>query len=300
MHSPSRSAHLEHTLTEFDARIDRARLFVTAAGRMRCTVGVPLDVERDRHDLAEGPREHVVRLVDEDAVRFVAEAPLAERCIARMPRPHLGGLQFEPRSQTDSVEFLDVQVRMAATHETGHVVEPHPTQFETDEQADVGGVVPTPPAPRLDGGTSVAKFVRIGQHARQTMGVIRYLSHEWLDALSADVAASADLQRLAATHRIGITQAITDGPDGTVIYHLQVGDGVASFGWGSAFPEDVRMEQSWDTAVGVATGTLNAQEAFIKGRIKLSGNQQLLTESHEVFGALDAIFSSLRERTDYR
>ena len=146
----------------------------------------------------------------------------------------------------------------------------------------------------------MTKFVRIGEHVRQTMGVIRYLSLEWLDALSADVAASAELQQLATVHRIGITQVITDAPDGTVIYHLQVGDGVAQFGWGGAFPEDVRMEQSWDTAVAVATGTLNAQEAFIKGRIKLSGNQQLLSESGAVFGALDATFAKLRERTDYR
>ena len=43
-----------------------------------------------------------------------------------------------------------------------------------------------------------------------------------------------------------------------------------------------------------------AQEAFIKGRILLTGNQQLLVESQAVFGALDAVFTSVRERTEYR
>jgi len=131
------------------------------------------------------------------------------------------------------------------------------------------------------------------------MGVIRYLSLEWLDALTAEVAASDALQQLAAQNTVGVTQVVTDGPEGTVIYHLQVGDGVASFGAGQAFPEDVRMEQTWDTAVGVATGTLNAQEAFIKGRILLTGSQQKLVESQPVFGALDTVFRSVRERTDY-
>jgi hypothetical protein len=74
---------------------------------------------------------------------------------------------------------------------------------------------------------------------------------------------------------------------------------VATFGAGQAFPEDVRMEQTWDTAVGVATGTLNAQEAFIKGRILLTGSQQKLVESQPVFGELDTVFRTVRERTDY-
>ena len=145
----------------------------------------------------------------------------------------------------------------------------------------------------------MAQFVGIGEHTGQTMGVIRYLSLEWLEALTAEVAASAELQGLAAHHTIGVTQVITDGPEGTVVYHLQVGDGVAAFGAGSAFPEDVRMEQTWETATGVATGTLNAQEAFIKGRILLSGSQQKLVESQPVFAALDGVFRNVRDRTEY-
>lgn len=131
------------------------------------------------------------------------------------------------------------------------------------------------------------------------MRVIRYLSLEWLDALTAEVAANAELQDLASQHTIGVTQVVTDGPEGTVVYHLQVGDGAATFGAGQAFPEDVRMEQTWETATSVATGALNAQEAFIKGRILLTGSQQKLMESQPVFAALDTVFRTVRERTDY-
>lgn len=129
--------------------------------------------------------------------------------------------------------------------------------------------------------------------------MIRYLSLEWLDALSAEVAGSAALQALAGQHTIGVTQVVTSGPEGDVTYHLQVGDGRATFGPGAAFPEDVKMEQTWDTAVGVATGELNAQEAFIKGRILLTGSQQKLLEAQPVFGALDAVFATVRDRTEY-
>ncbi len=128
---------------------------------------------------------------------------------------------------------------------------------------------------------------------------VRYLSLEWLTELTREVADSEQLARLAATHAIGVTQVVTDGPEGDVTYHLEVRDGTARFGAGPADPEDVRMEQDWDTAVAVATGELNAQEAFIGGRIRLTGNQQLLLESQPVFGALDGVFSTVRERTIY-
>ena len=128
---------------------------------------------------------------------------------------------------------------------------------------------------------------------------VRYLSLEWIDALSHEVAASDALTELAGVHTVGITQVVSNGPEGNVLYHLQVGDGRAAFGPGPADPEDVRFEQDWDTAVAVATEQLNAQQAFITGRIRLTGDQQKLLESTPVFAALDAVFTSVRERTDY-
>ena len=128
---------------------------------------------------------------------------------------------------------------------------------------------------------------------------IRYLSLAWIRELTREVAESETLAELAAEHTIGVTQVVTDGPEGDVTYHLQVGDGFATFGAGAADPEHVRMEQSWETAVGVATGATNAQEAFITGRILLFGDQQALMAAQPVFGALDSIFSTVRGRTRY-
>lgn len=131
------------------------------------------------------------------------------------------------------------------------------------------------------------------------MGVLRYLSLEWLDTLTTTVAADPALQALASEHEIGVTQVVTDGPEGTVTYHVQVGNGAAAFGAGPAEPEHVRMQQSWETAVAVATGALDPHEAFIRGRILLTGDQQRLMTAQPVFGALDAVFADVRERTDY-
>lgn len=130
--------------------------------------------------------------------------------------------------------------------------------------------------------------------------MVRYLSLGWIDALSEEVRTSAVLAELARTHTIGVTQVVTDGPEGDVTYHLQVGDGTVAFGAGPAFPEDVCMRQTWETAVAVATGELPAQEAFITGRILLTGDQQALLGAQPVFAALDAAFEKVRERTEYR
>jgi hypothetical protein len=130
-------------------------------------------------------------------------------------------------------------------------------------------------------------------------GTVRYLSLAWIRELTREVAESETMRSLATEHSIGVTQVVTDGPEGDVIYHLQVGGGDASFGAGPADPEHIRMEQEWATAVGVATGAQNAQEAFITGKILLFGDHQALMDAQPVFGALDSIFSSVRERTRY-
>ncbi|MEO6652784.1 MAG: SCP2 sterol-binding domain-containing protein [Ilumatobacteraceae bacterium] len=130
-------------------------------------------------------------------------------------------------------------------------------------------------------------------------GTVRYLSLAWIRELTREVAESETLADLAAEHSIGVTQTVTDGPEGDVTYHLQIADGTAAFGAGAADPEDVTMEQDWETAVGVATGATNAQDAFINGRIRLTGDQQALMGAQPVFGALDQVFSAVRERTRY-
>jgi hypothetical protein len=122
-------------------------------------------------------------------------------------------------------------------------------------------------------------------NATRPAAQLRYLSLDWINALSAEVAISEQIRDVAQHHSLGVTQVISGGPEGDVTYHLLVADGHASFGAGAA--------------VDVATGELNAQEAFIGGRIRLFGDQQKLLESQPVFGALDSVFASVRDRTIY-
>ena len=49
----------------------------------------------------------------------------------------------------------------------------------------------------------------------------------------------------------------------------------------------------------MATGTLNAQEAFIKGRILLFGDRQKLLDNQDVFRELELVFTKVRTETVY-
>lgn len=130
-------------------------------------------------------------------------------------------------------------------------------------------------------------------------GMVRYLSLDWIDAVQGAVMAAPSIRELAETHDIGVTQVVTDCPEGEVTYHLQVGEGSVHFGAGPAPREDVRLAQTWDTAVGVATSTLSAQEALVRGLVKITGDPTRLIDAAPVFAALDHAFEAVRASTVY-
>jgi hypothetical protein len=131
------------------------------------------------------------------------------------------------------------------------------------------------------------------------MAAVRYLSLDWIEAIAAEAAGTDAVQTAADACSIGVTQVVTSAPEGTIVYSMQVGDNGFQFSAGAAFPEDVRFEQTWETAVGVATGSINSQEAFIQGRILLTGSQQKLMENQQIFAAMSPVFDRVRERTSY-
>jgi hypothetical protein len=129
--------------------------------------------------------------------------------------------------------------------------------------------------------------------------VARYLSLDWIDEVSAAAAADDVLAATAQGRNFAVTEVVTGGPEGDVSYHLSVRDGDVRFGAGPADDEDVRFVQDWGTAVAVAQGELNAQEAFLAGSIRLTGSQLALMSNQDLFAALGAVFDRVRPGTEY-
>jgi len=71
---------------------------------------------------------------------------------------------------------------------------------------------------------------------------MRYLSLDWIDALTGAVSQNATLADLAKDHSIAVTQVVTDGPEGDVTYHFGGGDGEPAFGGGAGDDEKRKNE----------------------------------------------------------
>jgi len=126
----------------------------------------------------------------------------------------------------------------------------------------------------------------------------KYLSQEWLDcarALAAD-----QPERPGATARI--QWLVAKGPDGDIAYWWQLEDGrLASSGLGKVDDPDISLSLSYEDSVKIQKGELDANAAFMQGRMKAAGNMgtfmQLLpiTNSPEYL----ALQVELRELAEY-
>jgi SCP-2 sterol transfer family len=129
--------------------------------------------------------------------------------------------------------------------------------------------------------------------------VVRYLSPEWIAAL--DDAARADPALAAATHDVVLVvqQEVDGGPDGDAHWHVRLDHGDVRVLVGPAERADVVFRQDHATALAVARGELSAQTAFMIGKLRVSGDVDLLMAHHDLFDSVDDVFTAVRAVTEY-
>jgi len=128
---------------------------------------------------------------------------------------------------------------------------------------------------------------------------VDYLSNEWITRVAEGIAANEKIKTLAKQNTVSVTQVVTGTPRGEVTYHLESRDGKISFASGPAKVSDIAFTQDWGTAVGVATGKVNAQEAFISGKIRFKGDHERVIATQPLFLALDEVFSAVNADTNF-
>jgi hypothetical protein len=126
----------------------------------------------------------------------------------------------------------------------------------------------------------------------------KYLSQEWLD--QARGLAAGQPERPGASARI--QWLVAKGPDGDVAYWWQLEDGrLVESALGKLDEPDITLTLSYEDSVKIQRGELDANAAFMQGRMKASGNMgtfmQLLpiTNSSEYL----ALQAELRELAEY-
>ena len=97
----------------------------------------------------------------------------------------------------------------------------------------------------------------------------KYLSQEWLDR--ARGLAAGQPARAGATARI--QWLVTKGPEGDVAYWWQLVDGrLVESSLGKLDDPDITLTLSYEDSVKIQQGDLDANAAFMQGRMKVAGN----------------------------
>src|SRR5437868_12163364 len=101
----------------------------------------------------------------------------------------------------------------------------------------------------------------------------KYLSQEWLD--EGTKLAESQPDRPGASARM--QYIVTGGPDGDVHYYWVLENGkLLESKLGDMDDPEVTMTQTYDDAKKIQTGELDANAAFMQGRIKVTGNMAKL------------------------
>ena len=103
----------------------------------------------------------------------------------------------------------------------------------------------------------------------------KWLSQEWLDEqkrLAAD-----QPERPGATARM--QYVVTGGPDGDIKYYWVLQDGkLQESKLGELDDADFTMSMTYDDSVRIQKGELDANAAFMQGRMKVTGNMGKLMQ----------------------
>jgi putative sterol carrier protein len=126
----------------------------------------------------------------------------------------------------------------------------------------------------------------------------KYLSQEWLD--EGKELAQEFPERPGATARM--QYVVTGGPEGDVKYYQVIDNGkMIESKLGEDADAEFTLTLTYDDSVKVQKGELDANAAFMQGRMKVTGNMgklmslMPLTQSPEY----KAIQEKVREKTDF-
>jgi hypothetical protein len=126
----------------------------------------------------------------------------------------------------------------------------------------------------------------------------KWLSQEWLDETRN--MAESQPERPGASARM--QYVVTGGPDGEVKYYRVLENGkLLESNLGELDGAEVTMTQTYDDAKKVQKGELDANAAFMQGRIKVAGNMAKLMALMPLTNAPEykQLQEQIREITEY-
>ena len=116
---------------------------------------------------------------------------------------------------------------------------------------------------------------------------VKFLSEEWAKEMTNALNSSDEFKSAASSQQTKLQQVVTDAPEaGETKYYFTLEDGNAQVSLGEITDADATITQNYETAVAINKQELNAQQAFMQGKLKISGNMMKLMQLQGVFNAM--------------
>ena len=121
----------------------------------------------------------------------------------------------------------------------------------------------------------------------------QFLSEQYMTEATEKLNAHAGFANAISNVELSVQFSVSDTPEGELPYYLTVNDGSAEMARGSLDDADVTISNSYETSVGISTGEVNTQMAFMTGKLKVAGNMAKLMMNQAVFNQLTAAMSDM-------
>ena len=116
---------------------------------------------------------------------------------------------------------------------------------------------------------------------------VKFLSEEWASEMTERLNSSDEFKSAAGNQQVKLQQVVTDAPaGGETKYYFTLENGQAQVGLGEVSDADATLTQTYETAAAITKSELNAQQAFMQGKLKISGNMMKLMQLQNVFNAM--------------
>ena len=122
---------------------------------------------------------------------------------------------------------------------------------------------------------------------------VKFLTEEWAQAMTDALNSSDEFKSAASGQQTKLQQVVTDAPDGEAKYYFVLDGGNAQVALGNIESPDATITQNYETAVAINKTELNAQQAFMQGKLKISGNMMKLMQLQGVFNAMPKAVSDV-------
>jgi putative sterol carrier protein len=122
---------------------------------------------------------------------------------------------------------------------------------------------------------------------------VKFLTEEWAQAMTEALNSSEDFKKAASGQQAKLQQVVSDAPQGEVKYYFKLKDATADVSLGELSDAEATISQNYDTAVAINKQELNPQNAFMQGKLKISGNMMKLMQLQGVINAMPKAVSGV-------